>query len=336
MAVSRVGGSGGKLKGQVGDIIYQVKKNSDGTYTQYTYTKGGHTEETLTPKLQAQRMCVAMVESLMRDLKPVAGISFQSGTNKSQSINGFSSNNLRLVQRDCKDHWNDNNTFVFPARRRHVARVIDLGGRYMISSGSLNRNNFDALEFDHTPASHYNDIHLFDCMLYGLKFNVRFGVDTVNDFLSAHQMTRSDKVVFCGFRSWINYEPDPDDPQDEYKHDYVIVSLNTRISGNTVMTPEILHSLFVIDSSIGFTFYIARNGRFFTIGYLCDFYNIDEQFFYVAGFTISYLTGRKQISTSFYQNPDGETEPWLLNAAPADVFGSWMDEPWRKPYPSPF
>ena len=136
MAVSRVGGTKGKLTGQVGSIVFQVRKNPDGSYTQITYEKGQRVETQLTPKVQAQRMCVAMVESLMRDLKPIATISYQAGKNKSQSLNSFAAQNLRLLQRDCKEHWYADNLFVYPRPRRTDLNVRDLGGRWLISSGS--------------------------------------------------------------------------------------------------------------------------------------------------------------------------------------------------------
>lgn len=115
MARSKVGGSSGKLKGQVGDVVYQVKKNSDGTYTQYVYSKGERTEETITPTLQAQRMCTAMVQSIMRDLKEVWRLSWQNARTKIASLNEMSSFNLRLVLNDAHMHWYEGNKFIYPS-----------------------------------------------------------------------------------------------------------------------------------------------------------------------------------------------------------------------------
>lgn len=336
MATSRIGGTSGKLKGQVGNVIYQVKKNPDGTYTQYVYNKGERTEETITPKLQAQRMCVAIVESLMADLKPVGRISFQSGQNKTQSLNGFSANNIRLVQRDCKDHWYSGNEFIFPRRYNSEKDIQDLGGPFIISSGSLNYNTYDQLLWDYVPEIRFRDVPQSAGWLYGLLFQCRFGEESVDEFLDNHHMTRSDKVVFCGFREWLDFTQDPDNPQAYSKHDYIIVSINMRIAGSTLMTPEVLTQLFTFESKLQVGFYITRDNDAFVIGTITDYYNADEQFYYVAGFSISYQRGRKQISTSFYHNPDGENVPWLRDQQPANVFGSWMGEPAVVPYPSPF
>ena len=56
------------LSGQVGSTVYQIRNNGDGTLTQVAYAKGERTETTFSPKLQAQRMCMGMVESLMKQL----------------------------------------------------------------------------------------------------------------------------------------------------------------------------------------------------------------------------------------------------------------------------
>lgn len=336
MAVSRIGGSSGKIRGQVGDTIYQVKRNPDGTYTQYVYSKGGHTEETLTPKLQAQRMCVAMVQSIMRDLKPVAGISFQAGRNKSASLNSFSSNNIRLVQRDCKDHWDGGNLFIYPHRHRTDKEIKDLGGNFMISSGTLERNSFDAVVEEIDAKMYYKDCWSEWPYLYGLTYTCRIGVETVEEFLKRYKLTRSDKVVFAGFKDMIVYEPDPDDPQEFYRNEYMIASINMRIPGNTVMTESVISELFQIQSSMDCRVFFRKDGLGFLIGHLCLYMENDEMFYCVSGFTISYWSGKKEISTSFYTNTEGESTPWLYNAEPAQVFGSWMGEPWHVPYPNPF
>lgn len=336
MATSRVGGTKGKLTGQVGNTIYQVRRNDDGTYTQIVYNKGERTETTITPKLQAQRMCTAMVESLMRDLRPVATISFQSGKNKSQSLNAFSSANLRLVKRDCQDHWYDQNTFVFPRHYRTDINIRDLGGPYMISSGTLGYNLFDSEVYDDYAGANWIGARHSTDQLYGVKFNCRIGVTTVDEFMTAHRMTRMDKFVIAGFRSWISYDPDPDDPTEYMKHSYCIVSPTYKVPALSLMTPEVIRELFAIVSDVEPVILMARDGRSFFVGFDADFEASDEMFYYMTAFSISHLSGRKQISDSVYHNPDGGNVPWWINQAPCHVFGSWMGEPSVDPYPNPF
>ena len=336
MAISRVGGTKGKLSGQVGSTIYQIKNNGDGTFTQIAYAKGERTETTFSPKLQAQRMCMGMVESLMKQLKPLIGISFQAGTNKTKSCNAFSAANLRLVQRDCMEHWYVDNKFVFPYQYKGYPDFSELGGPYMISSGSLKDNLYDELLFDSYAPAGWRDLPYTDSALWGLKFNVRVGVDTLEQFRQAHKMTILDKICFAGFKTWISYEPDPEDPRHMTKHDYFIASFDRSIPSNVVLTPDVLVDLFKFNTNADPRVYISRDNDAICVGCCLDIQHSDESYYYWAGFSESHLTGKKQISTSFYGNDLSDSDPYLVERQPSMVFGSWMGEPTRKHYPSPF
>lgn len=336
MAVSRIGGTSGKLRGQVGSDIYQIKNNGDGTFTQIVYQKGERTETVFTPRLQAQRMCTGMVESLMKALKPLIGISFESGKNKTMSCNAFSAANIRLVQRDCMEHWHGNNKFVFPYYRLGYGDFSELGGPYMISSGTLNKNLFDANICDTYGNVEWLDMPYEVSWLYGLVFNCRIGVDTVDSFRQAHRMTILDKVCFAGFQEWIDSVTDPDDPKHCYQHDWFIAEFSRSIPSTAIMTPEVIKSLFKISGSNTPTVYISRDSTKFIIGQALDYHETNAQYYYWAGFSISHASGKKKISTSFYDNDYTHGEPYLNYRWPAEVFGSWMGEPQRIPYPSPW
>ena len=336
MAVSKTGGTKGKLRGQVGNTVYQVRRNDDGTYTQVLYQKGERVETETTPKLQAQRMYTAMVESLMKELKPVGRISMQSGKNKSQSLNAFSSWNLRMVANDAKAHWYGNQAFVYPRHYRTSMDIQDLGGPYIISSGSLSYNVFDEVICDDYPRAHYLDVPSTDYWFYGLKFSCRIAAETVGSFLSRHKMTKLDTMVYCGLREYLDYSQDPDDPTDHIYHEYIIMKLNLLAAESDIMTPDIIRNLFKFECSIEPTILIARDGLSFAIGYLANMQGIDERFWFHAGFSISYPRGKKEISSSQYFSPSLDPWPWLDDSWPAHVFGSWMGDPTNPNYPSPY
>ena len=336
MAISRVGGTKGMLSGQVGNTIYQIKNNGDGTFTQIAYNKGERTETTFSPKLQAQRMCTSMVESLMKQLKPVVGISFEAGRNKTSSCNSFASVNLRLVQRDCQDHWYANNRFVFPIMYKGYPDFSELGGPYMISSGSLSKNLFDGIVADDYAPAAWADLPYPDARLYGLFFDVRLGAETLNDFRERHGITSLDKFVFVGFRTWISYDPAPEDPKTLSQHVYLIAQLNRSIASDTILTASVIKNLFVFNSNFTPDVYLSRDHTKMCVGFCLNPADTDDQIYYYAGFSESHISGKKRISTSFYTNDVDPDEPYMLNRQPSMVFGSWMGEPTVKPYPSPF
>ena len=336
MAVSRVGGARSKIAGQVGSTIYQIRKNADGSYTQIVYAKGESVETTITPKLQAQRMCMAMVESLMRDIKDVANISFESGKNKSQSLNAFSSWNTYKVNNDCRDHWYSDNKFMFPTRHRSDVDIQDLGGPWIISSGSLTRNIFDEEVYDDRPRVNWLNVDSWDYCFHGVKFNCNIGVDTLEDFRKAHGMTVRDVWGFVAFRNWVDYVTTPDDPQEYYQHEYILAAMNAQLPSSSLLTQAAILDIFKFGNTLPLTILFARDGKSFAVGALVDTWGSSDVIYNQAAFSLSYYDGKKRISSSTYHNPEGGEEPWLLHANPSNVFGSWMGEPWVKPYPSPF
>lgn len=336
MASGRVGGTRSKVSGQVGDTIYQIRRNSDGTYSQVVYAKGQQSVSTTTPKLQVQRMITAMVESLMKDLKEVAKISMQSAVNKSKSLNAFSSFNLQLVAQDCKANWYQNNRFMYVERDPYHNYVRDLGGEYLISSGTLQMDTFDRMVEDDYPKIAYDIEYVGVHYLYGIEFDLQIGVTTVGQFLALHRMTRLDSVVFCGFDRYVNYEADNNDSEEVLQHIYCIAQVNPSLGDGVIITKEVAEILFVTKSNADFGTYVRRTGSGIVLGYLCDNADKDEDLYYDAAFSISYLSGKKKISSSSYlRTGDGE-EGWSRVNTPTYVFGSWIGDPTNHNYPNPF
>ena len=336
MASGRVGGTRSKIRGQVGDIIYQVVRNQDGTYTQISYGKPEDVTQTITPRLQAQRMCTSMVEALMRDLRPIGNISMQSGTNKSKSLNAFSSFNLQLVAQDCKAHWYSDNSFFFPTTSNIGTPSEQLGGRFMLSSGTWQYNGFDNLEHLTEPWRIWAQASFMGKRFCGMRFSLDTWGESVGKFLQRHHMSSLDQLCFACFHDWIDSESSPDDPIYRTRHSYIIAQINSAIAPELLLDAEILEKLFICNSDWEVFRRISDDGRSYYIGLLIDNENDDAYFYTYGGFTISKITGKKLISSSRMMFNQADTERYLAGHAPADVFGTWMGEPSIKPYPSPF
>lgn len=336
MASGRVGGTRSKITGQVGNTIYQVRRNDDGSYTQITMQKGVATKTTTTPKLQAQRMCTAMVESLMRDLKEVGRISMQSGVNKSKSLNAFSSMNLMLLLQDCKANWYSGNQFIYPTRSAEKLYVNDLGGNYLISAGTLQGNLFDRLYYEPKAYRVLNGISKTGNQFFGLELNVQLNVDTIESFMLRHRMTRLDSIVFCAFRHWLEYNIEEDELQEKTQHSWVICKINPSMPSETILDESAIARMFVTNSNHSVLVTTLKTGKAICIGFQTDLQDLDEDIYYWAGFSISYLEGKKRISNSTYKSIASGGGNWLLNAAPTDVFATWIGAPFWEKQPSPW
>ena len=336
MASGRVGGTKAKVSGLIGDAVYKVVRNPDGTYSQVVNIKGQQTITNTSPALQVQRMVTAMVESLMKDLRPIARISMQAYANKSKSLNGFSSLNINLVNQDVRAHWYGGNRFVYPKHGRDDVNVRDLGGHYLISAGTLLYNLFDEKVFDPIPRAHFINFPAGYDSIYGVRFNIPNEVLTIGDFLRAHRATRLDSIVFCGFRDWFTYDQQNEEPVEHIKHQYFILSVNVEVPDDAPFTDDNVDKMFVVNASAPVTLVWANDHKSFVVGFPCDLDGKDDQFYYWAAFSISYADGRKKISSSSYSSPDGRDDPWFTESTPAKVFGSWIGEPGNSNYPNPF
>ena len=336
MASGRVGGTRSKIRGQVGDIIYQMIKNPDGTYTQVEYGKPDTVLQSISPRGQAQRMCMCMVEALMRDLGEVGKISMQAAPNKSKSLNAFSSFNVQLLAQDCKAHWYGGNQFRYPTTAVYSDPDQELGGHWMLSSGTWQYNGFDDCVHLINPVEVWPYVEFFKMRFCGIKFQLKSGLETVESFLRRHYLSRLDTMVFACMHQFMNWEPDPENPQLTSKHSYIFVTLNPSIPDSEIISPTILENLFITSSDWEVFRRVSDNGRDYYIGLLINNETDDGYFWTKGAFTISYMEGKKKISSSRMQVIDDAQSGYFLNGAPADVFGTWMGTPNVKPYPSPF
>lgn len=336
MASGRVGGTRSKIRGQVGGTVYQVVRNPDGSYTQISYGKPEDVTQSITPRLQAQRMCTCMVEALMRDLRPVATISMQSAANKSKSLNAFSSFNLRLVAEDCKAHWNGGNRFHYPYTSNIGEANEQLGGMFLLSSGTFQYNGFDGVVHYSSAIDVWPEAYFLGKRFAGLQFNLYGSNETVESFLRRHYLTVLDSMVFACFHSWMDATIFPDDPVFTTRHSYVLLTINPNVPTDAIVTPDVLDELFLAQSDWEVFRRVSDDGRKYLVGVLVDNKNDDAYIYTMGGFTISYMDGKKKVSSSSFKQTDGSDDSYFIGAAPADVFGSWMGTPTVVPYPSPF
>ncbi len=336
MATGRVGGTRSKIAGQVGSEIYQVRKNPDGSYSQIVYAKGERVETETSEVLQAQRMVTCIVEAAMRDLKPVGQISMQAYTAKTKSLNAFASFNLKLVADDCKANWYGNNRFYYPVRSMKGAHNEQLGGRFLLSSGTLQADVFDdILHYYDAGGNVSGDWNVHD-VFAGVKFLIPPEVTTVGQFLKYHRITRLDNVVFVVFHDWVEENPETEEDQQFTRFSHLIAQINPAVRDDEVITSDVWEKLFVWESDWRSCARLAKDGSFGILGTMHDTYDLDEHITFWGAFTISYITGKKEVTSAYLLGDDTGDEPYYADAAPADVFYSWMNQPRQIPWPSPF
>lgn len=336
MATGRVGGTKAKIRGQVGNEIYQIRNNGDGTYTQIVMEKGVRTETETSELLQAQRMRTAMVEAFMRDLKPVGQISSQYEKTKSASLNAMSSHNLKLVGEDCKAHWYGDNDFFYPYMNNKGTITEEVGGCYVLSFGTLSYDFFNGIVNTDESWRYFNGVLPWYEGFAFLNFEGLNDSMTVADFMKARRMTRKDLFVLAIFRSWFEWESDDEESKHYTRHEYIIAQVNPEISDQQKLTSDVLQNLFVLTSSGTPRVIVSLDGSRLGIGFIVDYYNSDERIYFAGGFSISYASGKKMVSPARMQSTDEMSGEFLNGGKPTEVFYSWMRAPINPHWPSPY
>lgn len=315
------------VSGKVGSQVYQITKDASGKYVQTVQAYSPHVANQVPARLAAQRMITAVVERLMKDLKEVGKISMQSGKNKSKSLNAMSSFNLSRMLQDCKQHWYEEGQFVYPI----PSEDLNAGGRFLISSGSLNYNCFAC--YVNTVYDLQNPYEFVFANRYGsyLAFRIPYPGCTVGEFMMANRLTFSSTVVH------VNLMRDQNAERKSF-YCYSIITLNGRIKRTQVVTPDILESLFVVKANRfgdryfydpvvehpqwpdrAFLAYLIGNAE---VTQLSDYDPL-----YMAGFSKDYVNGRLLISSSILESALGSSGLWDIGGIPCNVVGRWMLPP---------
>lgn len=137
MARSRIGGSSGLFSGKVGDVIYSVTRNTDGTYRQLISANPAERENPNTEAQAKARLTMATIERAMFTFKDMMGTGFEGVAAGTNSISKFSELNVNKFKEDISSAWdNDMYDYVWldvPLKGNKYAK----DGEFIISQGSL-------------------------------------------------------------------------------------------------------------------------------------------------------------------------------------------------------
>lgn len=202
MARSRVGGSKGLLSGKVGDVIYSITRNADGSLRQMI---GANPESRFNPNTDAQacaRMTMGMIERAMFTYHDFMGTGFEGVDPGTNSVSKFSEVNYNEIREEILQYWDMPDwtewNYDFPKKGQTVPK----DGMFIISQGSI---RWDGLVYcvPATTSSRYFEV---ECLSRGVQ-------PTVRHWLTSHNLKPGMQFVgifFCegttpskSFVAWI-------------------------------------------------------------------------------------------------------------------------------------
>lgn len=134
MASGRVGGTRSKIRGKVGDNVYQIVSDGKGGTEQIVYAKPEGKEFALTPELAKQRIFMSIVMRHMQLLTSVMNAAFENIPEGTLSVQNFARVNIRWMQ----EHYLDNPTFNYLKWFPMYGETIALPFPLILTEGTFN------------------------------------------------------------------------------------------------------------------------------------------------------------------------------------------------------
>lgn len=143
MARSRVGGTSGKLSGRVGDVIYSITRNPDGSFRQQAAFNDGIRENPNTDDQARARLTMATIERAMFTYRDFMGTGFEGVELGTNCVSKFSEINYNNIKSFLADWWEEPDGWEetwwdLPKKGNATAR----DGEFVISQGSLKSYNW--------------------------------------------------------------------------------------------------------------------------------------------------------------------------------------------------
>lgn len=320
MAQSRIGGTKGLLSGSVGDNTYLIVKNPSGSYSQVVQQKKTTHANTKTERLAVQQMCTAIVEAMMRDIKPIIKLSFQSAQNKSQSVNAFSQFALQALAQDCKNNWYQSGDFYYPDKGSHTP----VAGPFTLSSGSLPYNAFHSVR---SVQEYYNALPFAQKPPQLLTTNGGVAIlkkgaadSTIGDFMKSNRLQYATQIMIAFFTETIY----ADTEKVVNLYHYAQVSLNPRVSRDLPISVESLAALFLVDSSDDMGVFVNPRNLDVLVGSMWRDPDLLSDVVSIGGFTRDLYMGKVLVRFSKFEPTGGRSWPYYARAMPAVSLWSWM------------
>ena len=342
MASGRVGGTKSLKSGKVGDTVLGIVKESNGSYSQKVSAYVPKKAQTKTVKLACQQQCTAMVEAMMRDLKPLAKVSFQSAANKSKSLNAFSSFNLYKVMNEMKNYWYKYHEFMFPEKGNH----LKMGGTWILSSGTLRYDCFDGWFGDTGDNPKIDPLVKSTYDFFGVFFEFPKTEMTIGEFMDKRHLQYNTEMWQAMFwlSDWVDPWPKPDDPYRIGKYAWKRITLNPKVRRDEIVTEQTIENLFLTEASLGDMNRWSRPNEYSPWrkhAYCLGIHHEEQDLYYhpmwMGAFTINYELGRKQVSSSSMEFIESDTTLEIdLSLVPANSVASWTDPKIPAPVPYPW
>lgn len=270
MARSRTGGSSGLLSGKLGDVIYSITRNSDGSFRQQISANPEFRENPNTDAQARARCTMGTIERAMFTFSDFMGTGFEGVASGTLSVSEFSKVNYNAIKEYLDYMWDFDvevdNYWNLPKKGQTQPRA----GQFILSRGSL-RNPTRWLR-GYAPVG-----------------NPRFSVQTmpveghpsVASWLEANQLQIGEQLVFVFFEEGRT--------PSLSRACYFLFATEQNVNPNTLITRQNFKQLFTLKSNVGGS--VTWDEDYNRLLYLFE----DTQGFGFRGVSVDGIRRRRQV-----------------------------------------
>lgn len=185
MGKARLGGTKSKLRGKVGNDVYQLKRDSNRKLIQSVYALNTNPQYSNSELQARNRMIMGQVERMWHWLPQIIKDSFVQVSRGAMSFQRFSKLNYELLRDDFNSHFDADPDFDWQVKYELTAPA----GPWLLTHGSL-----PAVSWDNAVCSlgWNNGVQL--------EWNSRSSYLTYGDFLDCFGLKHGDRLVLVIFR----------------------------------------------------------------------------------------------------------------------------------------
>ncbi len=232
MARSRTGGTTSLLSGKLGDVIYSITRNPDGSFRQSISDNPVFRENPNTDEQARARCTMATIERAMFTFREFVASGWEGVDPGTNSVSEFSRYNYNAIKDYIEYYWDMPDEFELQFNLPKKGQTQPRGGCFRLSQGSLRlRKNWFR---DYAPAGNPH---------FGVRTFPISGQLTVKEWLSWNGLDIGDQLVFAFFEEGAT--------PSKAMACYFLFATNENVNPNTIVTRSNFKNLFVLKSNVG-------------------------------------------------------------------------------------
>lgn len=231
MARSRSGGTSGLLSGKLGDVIYSITRNQDGSFRQQIASAPEYRENPNTFDQARARCTMATIERAMFTFRDFMGNGWEGVPLGTLSVSAFSQYNYNAIKEFLMVMFDDDSNYEVMWNLPKKGQTQPRGGTFRLSQGSLRIHRHWRLAYGGTSTPYWK-ISSLDYV----------GDGTVRSWLAVNGLEIGDQLVFVQFMEGLT--------PSKAMVQYVIVATELNVNPNTVITNQNFRNLLVLKSNV--------------------------------------------------------------------------------------